>query len=363
MFIRAETLSVPTVADIILSFSVLSIPVNYILYVIDPLFQGIPILKISLAYYLQFFPIVFLIYGLYTKQYFYNTINNLKFRNIKLIIPVLVLALIEINLDVQSFVYTGLTSPASEIWNHFFATGEIHFINVFVLVAALLLLSKFVSGASEIKFSRKMNLTFTGSVALLSMLFVTYLMLITPSHLKINEEFISYAVLSVLFFIVVSILILFLVLVVPKFITSGIGYVGYIIPGFITGILFLNLINYTSVIVLLVSALIFKYVFWTSVIRHNINKSFLSSIAYNKTNNISNWIFGFIVVLLTTMETMKDQIITLILTIPDSFLMSNKINSYASAYDPQFTISLILLNQTVIFILIGIMLYAANKIR
>lgn len=346
--------------DIILTLAVLSIPVNYIVYSIDGVLNIAPLMLLWLAYSIQLLPLGLVFISINNKRVQYNTINNNKLDNTLVILPVVVLALIEIQLDIQSFAYTGLTNLSSHLWITYQGIGVLgSYTTAFMIVAiaAVSYLSKSTGFNYRISLNHKLSMV--GGVAASVFLLITGIMFSeAPLHSSIVS--IYYAALTLAFLVPI---IIGIMLLAPLMVENRLLIVGYMIPTIISSIGLLALVPFVNIYILIVVAFVIKYAFWIFTTKRIIQQTGRSAIIYNTVNNIGLMVINLFVFLVALMELFKDQVITMVLSPADSFFISSRINGYALAYDPQYTSGFILVNQLILISIIGALLYAFSRMH
>lgn len=349
-----------SILDVILVFLLFSIPSNYILYTIDTYLQIHYYIKLSLIWIIQFTPILLLLLHFNKSQIIYNKINQKQYKSILTIIPILVLTTIEIQLDIPSLTFIGIENTSIMIMNQFVGTGELNYISTILFVATLFLLSRFKGHPLESNIGLNLSIGWVGVVSLLMVLTLLMMQLKNFNYDVLTFEVAWNFVFSLLFLSGIAFLLSTIAIKVKP---ASIAVIGYTTPVLVTSILLLSLLQWINIWVLIAVAFIVKYFMWSSAINYQLNKVASSAIIYNRMNDIkTNFIF-LTIFMATLIEVFRDQIITMILAPSDNPFISNKINSYALAFDPQYTTVFIVINSLILISITGFIVYAFNKIH
>lgn len=347
--------------DIIATFSVLSIPTVYIVYTLDSILNYHPQFQLILISLFQLIPITLLWYSTNYSQIIYNKINNNLLKQYQLLFPVILFSIIEINLEIPSFIYFGLTNLSSELLTTFQAIGELNTNPLVILVTLILIASTLIKNQSTITVNTNLKPGLIGGIALFQIGIITGLMLFQTSYNTLEQVKPQVLLFNLFFFIGLTLLMIKVSDLIKTSILRKITLVGYSIPTILTTIFLLSLISYINVYALIVVAFFIKYQLWTTIAKEKTQEVFSNTISYNLVNNIKTNFLVVVVFIIALMEIFKDQTIVLVLAPTNSFFISNQIHSWMLAYDPQYTSGFILLNQLTILILMGTLFYVAYK--
>lgn len=347
--------------DIIATFSVLSIPTVYIVYTLDSILNYHPQFQLILISLFQLIPITLLWYSTNYSQIIYNKINNNLLKQYQLLFPVILFSIIEINLEIPSFIYFGLTNLSSELLTTFQAIGELNTNPLIILVTLILIASTLIKNQSTITVNTNLKPGLIGGIALFQIGIITGLMLFQTNYNTLEQVKPQVLLFNLFFFIGLTLLMIKVSDLIKTSILRKITLVGYSIPTILTTIFLLSLISYINVYALIVVAFFIKYQLWTTIAKEKTQEVFSNTISYNLVNNIKTNFLVVVVFIITLMEIFKDQTIVLVLAPTNSFFISNQIHSWMLAYDPQYTSGFILLNQLTILILMGTLFYVAYK--
>lgn len=347
--------------DIIATFSVLSIPTVYIVYTLDSILNYHPQFQLILISLFQLIPITLLWYSTNYSQIIYNKINNNLLKQYQLLFPVILFSIIEINLEIPSFIYFGLTNLSSELLTTFQAIGELNTNPLIILVTLILIASTLIKNQSTITVNTNLKPGLIGGIALFQIGIITGLMLFQTSYNTLEQVKPQVLLFNLFFFIGLTLLMIKVSDLIKTSISRKITLVGYSIPTILTTIFLLSLISYINVYALIVVAFFIKYQLWTTIVKEKTQEVFSNTISYNLVNNIKTNFLVVVVFIITLMEIFKDQTIVLVLAPTNSFFISSQIHSWMLAYDPQYTSGFILLNQLTILLLMGTLFYVAYK--
>ena len=347
--------------DIIATFSVLSIPTVYIVYTLDSILNLHPQFQLILISLFQLIPITLLWYSTNYSQIIYNKLNNNILKQYQLLLPVILFSIIEINLEIPSFIYFGLTNLSSELLTTFQAIGELNFNSLIILVTLILIASTLIKNQSTIKVNTNLKPGLIGGIALFQIGIITGLMLFQTSYNTLEQVKPLVLLFNLFFFIGLTFLMIKVSDLIKTSILRKISLVGYSIPTILTTIFLLSLISYINVYALIVLAFFIKYQLWTTIVKEKTQEVFSNTISYNLVNNIKTNFLVVVVFIIALMEIFKDQTIVLVLAPTNSFFISSQIHSWMLAYDPQYTSGFILLNQLTILLLMGTLFYVAYK--
>lgn len=347
--------------DIIATFSVLSIPTVYIVYTLDSILNYHPQFQLILISLFQLIPITLLWYSTNYSQIIYNKINNNFLKQYQLLLPVILFSIIEINLEIPSFIYFGLTNLSSELLTTFQAIGELNTNSLIILVTLILIASTLIKNQSTITVNTNLKPGLIGCIALFQIGIITGLMLFQTSYNTLEQVKPQVLLFNLFFFIGLTLLMIKVSDLIKTSILRKITLVGYSIPTILTTIFLLSLISYINVYALIVVAFFIKYQLWITIVKEKTQEVFSNTISYNLVNNIKTNFLVVVVFIIALMEIFKDQTIVLVLAPTNSFFISSQIHSWMLAYDPQYTSGFILLNQLTILLLMGTLFYVAYK--
>lgn len=347
--------------DIIATFSVLSIPTVYIVYTLDSILNLHAQFQLILISLFQLIPITLLWYSTNYSQIIYNKLNNNILKQYQLLLPVILFSIIEINLEIPSFIYFGLTNLSSELLTTFQAIGELNTNSLIILVTLILIASTLIKNQSTITVNTNLKPGLIGRIALFQIGIITGLMLFQTSYNTLDQVKPAVLLFNLSFFIGLTFLMIKFSDLINNPISRKITLVGYSTPTILTTIFLLGLISYINIYALIIIAFLIKYQLWTTIIKEKTQEVFSDTISYNSVNDIKTNFLTVMMFVITLMEIFKDQTIVLVLAPTNSFFISSQIHSWMLAYDPQYTSGFILLNQLTILILMGTLFYVAYK--
>lgn len=347
--------------DIIATFTILSIPTVYIVYTLDSILNSHPQFQLILISLFQLIPITLLWYSTNYSQIIYNKLNNNILKQYQLLLPVILFSIIEINLEIPSFIYFGLTNLSSELLTTFQAIGELNTNSLIILVTLILIASTLIKNQSTITVNTNLKPGLIGRIALFQIGIITGLMLFQTSYNTLDQVKPQVLLFNLSFFIGLTFLMIKVSDLINNPISRRITLVGYSTPTILTTIFLLGLISYINIYALIIIAFLIKYQLWTTIIKEKTQEVFSDTISYNSVNNIKTNFLTVMMFVITLMEIFKDQTIVLVLSPTNSFFISSQIHSWMLAYDPQYTSGFILLNQLTILLLMGTLFYVAYK--